>query len=350
MAAIRIEYALAKESDAGRSPLHNRITALLAAVAETGSLAGAAERLGYSYRHVWNLINAWEKELGISLLERGKGRAGKLTPAARRWIGAEKEILANYADMLASLRADLERGFERAMNESLPLVRLSGCPDEAIQLLRQDAVQQKFLLEVDFNSSIQGLQDLAAGRSQIAGFNFPVRVYSKAGMPREFKKFFEDGDLTMLGFAMRIQGLAVAAGNPLEIHSMLDVSLKKARYINRAPGTGTRILCDSLLRASGIRPEEIQGYGEAAPSHKSVAAQVALGKADAGLCIQYAADQEGADFIPLVKEAYYLACSCAFLESKAGSLFLETLERGAWRSRAEKLSGYDFAILGSRAI
>ena len=194
MAAIRIEYALAKESDAGRSPLHNRITALLAAVAETGSLAGAAERLGYSYRHVWNLINAWEKELGISLLERGKGRAGKLTPAARRWIGAEKEILANYADMLASLRADLERGFERAMNESLPLVRLSGCPDEAIQLLRQDAVQQKFLLEVDFNSSIQGLQDLAAGRSQIAGFNFPVRVYSKAGMPHEFKKFFEGGD------------------------------------------------------------------------------------------------------------------------------------------------------------
>lgn len=344
MPTVSLEYAF---SDSGRrTTLHNRITATLTAVAETGSLMKASSALGYSYRHLWNLVNNWEKELGVPLLERGRGHVGTLSPVAKRWLSAEKEVLAHYAETLTSLRSDLERSFACAVNEDMPLIRLAGCPDEAISLLRQEALGRKFLLEVNFNSSLCGLQELTAGRCEIAGFNFPLGENTKTALPREFRKYFETGELMMIGFATRIQGLAVAAGNPRNLCSMLDVSFKQARYVNRTPGTGTRILCDSLLRAAGIRPEEIVGYDNVAASHEAVAAQVALGKADAGLCIQSVTDRAGISFIPLVKEAYYLACRKTFVQTEAGKMFMKALTEGAWREKAQSLTGYDFGLLG----
>lgn len=59
---------------------------LLEAVANTGSLAGAARELGMSYRAAWGRIKASEQRLGIKLVEPEKDghRGMKLTPQARR--------------------------------------------------------------------------------------------------------------------------------------------------------------------------------------------------------------------------------------------------------------------------
>ena len=63
---------------------------LLLGIAERGSLAGAAQRIGWSYRHAWGYLRRAEAVLGTRLTtsRSGKGRARGtlLTPAGRALV------------------------------------------------------------------------------------------------------------------------------------------------------------------------------------------------------------------------------------------------------------------------
>ena len=69
----------------------------LRAVRESGSLRAAAERLGMSYRRLWERIQRAEKLLGVRLVERGR-RGSRLTPEAEK-------LLQAYTEALERLRA-----------------------------------------------------------------------------------------------------------------------------------------------------------------------------------------------------------------------------------------------------
>lgn len=66
---------------------------LLEGIAETGSIAEAAKRMGMSYRRAWSLVQALNEGFGEPLIETSRGGSGQggatLTPA-----GAE--VLAGY--------------------------------------------------------------------------------------------------------------------------------------------------------------------------------------------------------------------------------------------------------------
>lgn len=90
---------------------------LLQAVAESGSLAGAARKLSMSYRAAWGRLKASEKRLGFALVERSAEgrRAVQLTPKARRLMnryqtledqahGFAQQARREWARELAGLR------------------------------------------------------------------------------------------------------------------------------------------------------------------------------------------------------------------------------------------------------
>lgn len=61
--------------------------ALLLAIAETGSIRQAANKLNMSYRAAWGKIKATEERLGVVLLERhtgGSKSGAQLTPEAKK--------------------------------------------------------------------------------------------------------------------------------------------------------------------------------------------------------------------------------------------------------------------------
>ena len=60
---------------------------LLAAIQKTGSIKGAAEELGMSYRHAWGHLNNIEQRLGCSLVERN-ARGSRLTSEAQQLLKA----------------------------------------------------------------------------------------------------------------------------------------------------------------------------------------------------------------------------------------------------------------------
>ena len=135
----------------------------------------------------------------------------------------------------------------------------------------------------------------------------------------------------------------MAKGNPMGIHSLLDVSLKNARYAQRAKGSGTRVLFDDLLRTSGMTDGDITTCARTANSHADVAAMISQSQADAGICLANIAADAGLDFIPISREIYFMACQKELLQTKAGQDFLTLLGSTDWKEDAEKLLGYDFS-------
>jgi len=140
----------------------------------------------------------------------------------------------------------------------------------------------------------------------------------------------------------REQGLIVSGGNPKKILSVGDILNPDVSFINRDPGSGTRILLDIELAKLGDVKEiskKINGYEILAKTHSAVASAVAYGKADVGFGIKTVADQYNLDFIPLKEEKYDFAIPKNKLEKAEVQRFLEVLRSGEFKNKLKELSG-----------
>jgi len=132
----------------------------------------------------------------------------------------------------------------------------------------------------------------------------------------------------------------VRRGNPLALHSLGDIVARNARFVNRALGTGTRLLLDDLLAEAGIPAAAIPGHAQCEPSHHAVAQAVASGAADTGLGIEASARRYGLDFVALASEHYYLVCLKAALDQPPTVLLREVLQSPQWQALLAALPGY----------
>lgn len=130
----------------------------------------------------------------------------------------------------------------------------------------------------------------------------------------------------------------VAKGNPLSIKEFSDIA--RCRYVNRQKGAGTRILCDHLMKKTGLSPEDINGYFHEEFTHTSVAALIAAGNADAGLGIYSAAKMYGLDFIPLCNEEYDFLIAEKYVDDEKVRAFLSVLGSEEFKERLSSLGGY----------
>jgi molybdate-binding protein len=132
----------------------------------------------------------------------------------------------------------------------------------------------------------------------------------------------------------------VAPGNPLGLQSLQDAQRAGARFVNRALGTGTRVLLDELLAQSGLPARDLRGYDHTEPSHTAVAQAIASGAADLGLGIELAARTKGLDFIPLLEENYHLVCLKSALEQAPIVALRQLLKSPEWQQVLGGMAGY----------
>jgi putative molybdopterin biosynthesis protein len=144
--------------------------------------------------------------------------------------------------------------------------------------------------------------------------------------------------------AHRTQGLIVAPGNPLGIQSLADLARAGLRFINRNPGSGTRLWLDTELKRLGIPSESIEGYQQFAFTHNATARAVAAGQADAALGLQAASNRFNLGFIPLFNERYDLIFPREFSESL--EILLDFVQSAKFRQVLTNLSGYQSASTG----
>ncbi len=154
-------------------------------------------------------------------------------------------------------------------------------------------------------------------------------------------KYFPDGGVVLEKGVKRIQGLMIAKGNPKGIESFKDVARSDISYVNRQKGSGTRILCDFLIKKNGLSASDIYGYEREEFTHTSVAAQIASGTADVGLGIYSAAKTYDLDFIPICNEEYDLLIDEKAYDTDKIKDFLKVLHSEELKERLNALGGYE---------
>ena len=315
--------------------------ALLQAMRDRGSLQSAAHATGLSYRHVWGLMRKWEAVFGqpLAILERGRG--ARLTPLGEVLLQARQQIDQQLSPALVQATAELHRQLAAASGRKRRRLLIHASHDLALAKLRDlPASDDKLELDLHFAGSLENLTALARGQCDLAGFH----VAEQAGAP-ELARLLQPGTDKLIGVAVREQGLMVPRGNPKSIFGLRDLTRRGLRFVNRQPGSGTRLAFDQLLDNAGIARRRLHYQGEEL-THLAVAAAIAGGAADAGFGIQAAAAQYSLGFIPLASERYMLACRADRLKDADLQALLRLLRGAPFRSLLASLPGYDKAIAG----
>lgn len=340
MHRIDLSYQLGG-TDTAPATIGNALMDLLFAVRQQGSISAAAKSLGLSYRHVWGELKRWEQALGRTLIVWDKGQPARLNEFGEKLLWAERQAQARLGPQINALRADLERAFAMAFDDAAHVVPLYASHDDALGALREHAVASaKLYLDIRYTGSVDAIRGLNEGRCVIAGFHTRQDPVPGSLTERIYKPLLKPGLHKIIGFAQRSQGLIVARGNPLRLAALPDLRRPGVRYVNRALGSGTRVLFDELLEQAGLPASAIAGYDRTEPSHAAVAHAIAAGTADAGLGIEPVAHQHGLDFLPLVRENYFLVCLKSTLEQPSTQALLAILRSAPWQAALSRMPGY----------
>ena len=339
---IHLEYRFdAAPTDQRGAALANPLIDLLRTLRDTGSISAAARALGASYRHTWGTLKHWEQALGAPLVVWAKGQPALLTPLAERLLWAETRARTRLAPHIEALRSELERVLTLAFDAAHEALTVYASHDLALPLLRDHADAHGLHIDLRFAGSSDALQALAQGRCDVAGFHVPALAAGKQpGFARALKHLLKPGRHKLIASHRRRQGLIVVPGNPRGLSGVADLAQPGLRFVNRQPGSGTRLLAEHLLAQAGVAVDGIAGFhGPCEDTHVAVAAAVASGVADAGVGIEAAAAQFKLAFVPLIEEDYYLLCRKEALERVAVVRLRELLGSEAWRAALASLPG-----------
>jgi putative molybdopterin biosynthesis protein len=130
------------------------------------------------------------------------------------------------------------------------------------------------------------------------------------------------------------------------VKSISDLAQPNIRFVNRNPGSGTRLWLDSELRKLKIPSDKINGYNTVVRTHTEAAALIATNKADTSLGLQAAAHQYGLAFIPLFEERYDFVLPRENEDSLQP--ILDYIQTRGFRDSLTVLTGYNTAHSGEQ--
>jgi putative molybdopterin biosynthesis protein len=180
--------------------------------------------------------------------------------------------------------------------------------------------------------STAGLEAAKRGQCDAAGIHLLDPASGRYNEP------FVTSELKLIQGYGRMQGVVFRPGDELFVGQSAQAAIERVKHdpqcvlVNRNAGSGTRILIDRLL--GGARPA---GYQVQPKSHNAVAAAVAQGRADWGVCIESVARQAGLEFLPLQEERYDFVVPRSRLARPAVRSLIELLAKPAVRKRLAEL-------------
>jgi putative molybdopterin biosynthesis protein len=338
---LHLRYAFEPGEQCG-AEMRNPLFELLAAVTDGGSIRHAAERLGCSYRYVWDSLRKWEVVLGEPLVAWSQGRKARLTEFAEKLAWAERRARIRMQPHIEALRSDLDRVLAEARDERHQLLTVRASHDLALPVLQQHAAKAADLyLNIGFQGSVDALRALNDEECLVAGFHVPALSRTAPIFAKALKPWLKPKLHRLIACCKRTQGLMVRKEHAAGVHEFADVANHRLRFVNRQPGSGTRMLVDHLIQQHRVLGGRVlSGSEHVEHTHVAVALCVASGVADAGIGIEAAALQFGLHFVPLVEENYFLACLATNVRFPAVARLREVLGGPDWRRILASLPGY----------
>jgi putative molybdopterin biosynthesis protein len=188
--------------------------------------------------------------------------------------------------------------------------------------------------------SVGGLLALQRGETHIAGSHLLDPDTGSYNVP-DIKRMIPQTPVVLVHLARREQGLIVKKGNPKKISALKDLLRQDLMFVNRQPGSGTRVLLDYELKRLQIDPAQIRGYEREEFTHMSVGVAVVSGLADVGLGVRSAANALGLDFITVGEEQYDLVMLRSFFDSEKGERLVDVIRSDGFKRAVAVLGGYD---------
>jgi len=205
----RLQFHYTLSRDASPALVRNPLIDLLQAVSTQGSISAGARALGLSYRHVWGELKRWEGELGNQLVVWEKGHSARLTDFASKLMWAERQAQARLAPQIEALRAELERSFALAFDDSVQVVTLYASHDDALSALREHASHHepgKLHLDIRFTGSVDAIRALNEGRCVMAGFHTLLGAGKKTLTERSYKPLLQPGQAAPSNVPRSVKG------------------------------------------------------------------------------------------------------------------------------------------------
>ena len=185
---------------------------------------------------------------------------------------------------------------------------------------------------------------LGTGQTHLAGCHLPGgEARNNLVLAQEALRGFGG---VLIRFAQWEEGIAVAPGNPMGIHSAEQLADPRLRFLNRDAGSGSRAFLDDLLRKQGLPGNAIPGYERTARSPLAAARAVAYGVADAALTNRACAQAQGVAFVPLGTSEFDWIVPQDQMDHPAVALLLNLLTDSRTRAEFAALPGYDVSQMG----
>ncbi|HPG54587.1 MAG TPA: substrate-binding domain-containing protein [Smithellaceae bacterium] len=125
-----------------------------------------------------------------------------------------------------------------------------------------------------------------------------------------------------------------------------NLTEENIRFINRQEGSGIRLLLDYYLAKEGINSEKIKGYKNEVYTHFEVGLAIISGEANVGIASTAISKLLGLSFLPITSEYFDMIMDQSTYFQPGVQAFIETLKSGDFRSRVEKIGGYNFEDSG----
>jgi len=290
-------------------------------------------------KEVARYLDIHEKQV-YALIKAGRIPATRVTG---KWIFPKKMIDA-------WIEENAKTGLEEARRKSgrIPGALLaSGSNDPVLDILQtclRKAHPEFFIFSAN-TGSLEGLSALEKGYTDIAWAHLWDPESGEYNIPY-LESHVPHVRAVVVNLFFRELGFVTAPGNPLGILGFEDLVREGVRFVNRQPGSGTRLLLDHHLGKAGISPERISGYGEEVFTHIEIGLAVLSGSTDTGIATAAVSSLLGLDFVPITKERFDMILDQSVFFQKGVQALMETLTGDAFKRRVENLGSYDFRSSG----
>lgn len=210
--------------------------------------------------------------------------------------------------LAVSMAMDRWRAMDSEAKPVIPdVIRFVGSHDMAISWLAGQFNQfaPDVSLSLRFTGSLGGLVALASKSADISGVHLWDQITGEYNKPF-ISRILPGQKVALLRLAERNLGIMTGENNPLGIHSLDDLQKEGVHFLNRQPGSGTRVWLDAQLQERKIDPGRIKGYEQYRATHSFIAEAIATNKVNTGLGLECFARLYNLAFIPLTVEPYDL--------------------------------------------
>jgi molybdate-binding protein/DNA-binding XRE family transcriptional regulator len=221
----------------------------------------------------------------------------------------------------------LREGASAAAEETLVL---ASCDPAAGLLAAEYARESGFRLLVLPRSGRAALELLSQGLVHVAGVHYSTEASPKRNAENVRAQLA--GDCRLLRVAKWKSGIALAAAD--RTRSAESVARRPLRWAARESGSAARECLDELLGSRRFAGREVNG-------HAAVAEAVRAGWAEAGVCVQFSAEDAGLNFLPLRTETLDLCFPSGNQHDPRIQALVRLLRGRACRRLISELPGYD---------